>query len=164
MTKQERRRNEIKNGNSPWQRVFMFSAIVGMFGWLGFFALTMFWLFQPIEVPTIDEPIPILNEDQTVRVGEAILMDLAVDKPVGYQIIEVNRFIECDSGKVVPLTDGEARTLPVGSYTIRVDNIILPTPVFDGDSCTFLFKNVYDINPFKTIQTEFRSEPFTVYN
>jgi hypothetical protein len=148
----------------PYYKFFIFAAAIAVIGWGGFMLLSLWWLFQPVSLPSIEEPVPVLNENNTVFLGENIEMALGVTKPIDYQAVDNTRYIECASGKLIPLTSGEPRTLPIGTYTLNVDSIILPSPVIDGDSCTVLFRVIYEINPLRDEQIEFRSEAFAVYN
>lgn len=160
----------LDNGSPQYHKPkwFSFFVTVSLFGMVGLgsiLALGAWWAFQPVHLPTVDQPIEINNENREIYVGDPILMTLVVNRPRDYQTIETQRFIECpDSGKLQPMTDGEARTLPSGSYTLEVDNVVLPGPVLDGDACRFLFRNTYEINPLRDEIVEFRSEFFTVYN
>lgn len=123
--------------------------------------LVSFWLLEPYKLPIINEPIRILNENKEIAVGEPIRMELVIDKQQPLQAVNQSPRIVCGSGNLVLLT-GEPRELPVGTYTVTSDRYLLPPKVLSGDTCRFFFQTTFQINPIKTAQADWVSEPFTV--
>lgn len=143
-------------------RIVYITASVSIGGWLTIFALLLWWhLLQPVNVPTIDQPIPVLNENREIAVGESIVLQLDVVKTDGSHPTVTNRFIVCESGNLITLTPS-TRDLPVGEYRIISDSVDLPAKVTVGDTCTFLYRVDFRINPVRTVDVEYESEPFTV--
>lgn len=144
---------------------FLLAATVGVLVLLLVFAgFAVYWLF--LQETTFEDrvktPIPILNEKNTVIVGEPILLELTVDipDPAG-EVGQTNRFIQCESGNLITLTT-ETVSLPPGRATIVDDSATLPPKVLDGDTCIFLYRVEYVQNPLKRGVADFKSEPFTV--
>lgn len=124
-------------------------------------AVVTYWTVRPADLPTIDQPIPILNDNNTITVGEPIVMELRVNKPRPTQVIGSDRFIICESGNLITLTSTPSE-LPDGEFTIIADGAILTDNIIDGDVCTFLYRVDYQINPIRFETAEYESEPFTV--
>lgn len=147
------------------------SKIVTKIFWgLTFFALASitflgilfsYWQLQPYELPYIKEPIKILNEDKTVRVGEPIKMEVHYIKLQQTTSINSSPRIECESGNLVTLV-GRNVDLPLGQHTIVSDSYLLPPKILDGDKCRFFFQTTFRINPIKTVQEDWVSDTFTV--
>ena len=136
-------------------------AFISIGGWLVLFAGFLWWTFQPVQLTSVAQPVEILNEGNEIRIGEPIVLRLAVDKPDGIRAVAADRFLECDSGNLVSLTSS-TKDLPPGSYVIINDKTVLPAKVSPGDVCVFVFRNTYSVNPIRTETVEWRSEPFTV--
>lgn len=161
----EELREQATNDDAPKAfKFFVISTLIVVFCVVSLAALTLYWLVQPVNITVVREPIEIRNPGNIIAPGEKILMRLHVDKAVAYETVETQRFVECRSGKLQAMTDGEARTLPVGRYFVDVDNITLVGSYQSGESCTFLFRNTYKINPFRNETAEWRSEAFYVKN
>lgn len=128
---------------------------------LGNGLLTLWWLNQPVSLPTLKEPIPILNEDAKIAIGEPIVMELVIDKPANVEVERTQRAILCESGNLVTLTDSD-RDVPAGQFRIIADNVDLPAKVDVGDICRFRYLNTYRINPIRTDEVEWFSEWFEV--
>ena len=123
--------------------------------------LAAYWQFQPYELPYIQEPIEILNENNEIAVGEPIKMHLYIVKNKEVRAVNQTPRIECESGNLVTLV-GKARDLPVGSYSLTSDKYLLPPKVLVGDTCEFFFQTTFEINPLKTAQQDWVSEQFKV--
>jgi len=124
-------------------------------------AVVTWWTLRPANLPTIDQPIPVLNAGNTIAVGEPIVMELSVFKPQPTDVVGASRFIACDSGNLITMTSTE-RDLPVGDFTIVSDSAILPDKIIDGDTCVFVFSVDYRLNPIRVERAEYESETFTV--
>ena len=147
------------------KRVFLVAAWVSILGIglvvVGYGLVTAWWLNRPVTLPTVVTPIPILNPDQRIAVGEPIRMLLTIDKPQDVATERTSRAIVCDSGNLVTLTES-TRDVPVGSFTTVADNVDLPPKVTPGDTCRFRYTVDYRINPIRIDTVEWLSEPFTV--
>jgi hypothetical protein len=141
--------------------VFVSAAVVGIGGWLLVLSVWVWWMLQPVSLPTVDEPIPVLNANNEVAIGETLLMSLEVSKPQELAPTNAQRFIECQSGNLVTLTAAEVN-LPVGEYEIISDTIVLPAKVSAGDTCRAVYIIGYQINPVRYEETQFVSEWFAV--
>jgi hypothetical protein len=142
-------------------RAVAWAAALAIGGWLLVIGVWTWWMLQPVTLPALSEPIPILNEGNEIAIGEPIVMELAVDKPGGVRVTQSIRFIQCDSGNLVTLTSA-VRDLPSGDYTLIADSVKLPAKVTPGDTCIFTYRNTYQVNPIRTEVTEWSSERFTV--
>ena len=118
------------------------------------------WTFWPVTLPTVDQPIPILNENNTVAVGEPIVMELRVNKPQPVNVQRADRFIRCESGNLITLTP-TAVDLPTGEFVVESSSVILPAKVINNDRCTFLYRITYYVNPVRSETSEYESETFT---
>ena len=127
----------------------------------GYAVLTAWWLNRPVTLPTVVTPIPILNPDQRIQVGEPIRMLLTIDKPQEVDTQRTSRAIVCDSGNLVTLTESTV-DVPVGTFTAVADNVDLPPKVTQGDTCRFRYTVDYRINPIRIDTVVWESEPFTV--
>lgn len=137
---------------------FAWVAIIGNLLLIG---LVAFWLIYPYQVPEIKQPIPIMNSDKEIAVGDNIRMKLAVDKHNDMTPSVVAHNITCTDGNLVTMA-AKARTLPKGSYTIDTNNYILPPKVAKGATCQFNYVNTYKLNPIKSVTTTYSSEQFKV--
>ena len=142
-------------------RVVNTAAVVGIGGWLVILGGWLWWTLQPVHLPDVRQPIPILNDGNEIAIGEPIVMRLNVDKPPGVRTVQSLRFIQCDSGNLVTLTD-TVRDLPPGQYRVIADTVLLPAKVSPGDVCVFTYRNTYQVNPIRTEVVEWSSERFTV--
>jgi len=120
------------------------------------------WLIMPYRVATIQQPINILNENNEIRIGEAIVQELKISKPNNEPPIDVSRLLLCEDGNLVTLAPVTASNLPIGTYTVINDTYILPPKVAVGTRCTFVFRQAYKVNPIRAVPVEWRSEYFTV--
>lgn len=134
-------------------------ASVAFAGWLAVFAIYLAWSLWPVKLPTVDQPIPILNANRTIAVGEPIVMQLRVNKPDPVNVRSADRVIRCDSGNLITLTS-TAVDLPVGEFVVESSSVILPDKIINGDRCTFLYRIGYYINPVRTEVVEYESESF----
>ena len=134
-------------------------ATASIAGWLAVFAIYLWWSIQPTSLPTVDQPIPILNANKTVAVGEPIVMRLAVNKPDPVNVEAANRVIRCESGNLITLTPS-AVDLPTGDFVVESSSVVLPDKIIDGDRCTFLYRIEYYINPVRSEVAEYESETF----
>ena len=140
-------------------KALVITACTALLGWLVVFTVYIGWLFWPVTLPTVDQPIPILNDNRTVTVGEPIVMQLKINKPQPVNVRSADRIIRCDSGNLIPLTS-TAVDLPVGDFVVESSSVILPSSIIDGDRCTFLYRIGYYVNPVRTEVAEYESEPF----
>lgn len=141
--------------------VFAVSAFLGITGWLFLISIFIFWTLESVQLPTIKEPIPVLNKDNQVAVGEELLLEYSVVKPVSIAPAHSARYLECLSGNLVTLTSSPIE-LPVGSYTLIASRTVIPNKLSVGDICTFVIQVTYDINPLKEVTNTFSSEPFEI--
>lgn len=142
-------------------KAVLWAAIVGISGWLAIIGVYVWWQVQPVNLTDVIEPIPILNENNAIAIGDPIVMELVVDKPQSVRTVDSERFLSCASGNLVTLT-ASPRDLPPGQYTLVSDSVKLPAKVTPGDTCHFLFRITYQVNPIRTDTVEFASEDFTV--
>jgi hypothetical protein len=140
-------------------RALTIVAVTSFAGWLSVFVVYLAWSFWPVNLPTVEQPIPILNQNRTVAVGEPIVMQLRVNKPQPVNVRSANRVIRCDSGNLITLTP-TAVDLPTGEFVVESSSVILPGNIIHGDRCTFLYRIGYYINPVRTETAEYESEPF----
>lgn len=135
-------------------------AVIG--GNLFLIALVAVWLLQPVVVPSVQTPIKIDNPNNEIAAGEAIMLEVTVDKPENSaQLARTSVQAVCESGIILPFV-GNTRDLPPGQVTVTNSNYVLPSKTLVGDRCEFVFRNEYRINPLKTVVREWRSEKFTV--
>jgi len=121
------------------------------------------WLLLPYEVTQIKEPIRILNQNKEVRIGEPIIQELKIDKPNDIAPANLTRLLICENGNLVTLAPlPNALNLPIGEYTLINDRYILPPKVTVGDTCVFIWRQTYEVNPIREIPVEWRSETFKV--
>ena len=129
---------------------------------LGIWAIVwVYWLNEPVTLPDVREPIPVLNQDKTIAIGEPIRLLVTVDKPMDVEAERASRSIVCESGNLVTLTPS-TRDLPTGQFTIVFDDVDLPPKVEPGDVCQFRFNLDYRINPIRIDERVWFSEEFTV--
>jgi hypothetical protein len=142
-------------------KFFIAAATIGIVGWLCVLMLLGFWYLAPVALPTVTQPLPILNPGHQIAIGDPIVVELDVIKTAPTDVQSSSRFLACESGNLVTLT-GMPTNLPVGEYVIVSDNVILPAKVSAGEVCTMNYHIVYRINPVRTETLNLTSEPFTV--
>lgn len=158
----ENRQIVASGAPSKWlYAIFTVSAILGISGWLFLLTIYIFWTLESAPTPTIKEPIPVLNTDNAVAIGDALLMEFDVIKLEEMTPVSASRFLECESGNLVTLT-AAAITLPVGTYTLISNDITIPSKVSAGDKCVFVIEVTYQMNPLKQVTNRFQSETFLV--
>lgn len=141
--------------------LFTTAAIIGIFGWGFLIVIWMWWTLQPTVLPRVTEPMPVLNENNEVGVGDTLLVQLSITKLKEQTPIDSSRYISCASGNLITLTAAPTK-LPVGSYEVISDDVIIPERLSVGDTCTFEITIVYEINPIRTESVTFKSELFTI--
>lgn len=149
----------------PWAfRVLVpVAAGIGILGWVALLLLAGWWMVQPAGLPTIAQPIPVLNEGHEVAIGERLVLRLDVNKAVPRDPVDSDRWLECESGNLVTLTSTISE-LPVGTYTVLSDDVVIPNKVTAGDVCTAWLAVDFRINPLRTEELQLASEPFTITN
>jgi len=141
-------------------RALTWTATAAFVGWLAIFVVYLAWSFWPVTLPSVDQPIPILNDGKRIAVGEPIVMELRVHKPQPVNVRSSDRVIRCESGNLITLT-ATAIDLPTGDFVVEASSVTLPDKIIDGDTCTFLYRIGYYVNPVRTEVVEYESEPFT---
>lgn len=136
-----------------WFAIIGNLVLIGMVAW---------WLIHPYQLPVVKEPIPILNENKVIAVGEPIKMKLIVEKTREMKPTTVTRNITCNDGNLVTMSGSKSVDLPKGNYTMISDSIILPPKVAKGATCQFNFINTYKLNPLRSETTTYSSELFKV--
>ena len=146
----------------PWvTRAFTVAAAVGILGWMLLLGLWGWWTFQPVALPTMVQPIQVMNPGNAVAINDPLIMRLEVTKPQDVTPVGNSRYLECQSGNLVALV-APTVPLPVGVYTVVSDSLIIPAKVTPGDTCRAVFAVTYAINPIRNEVQRFTSEPFTV--
>lgn len=126
-------------------------------------SLIIFWLVFPYKRTTIKEPIPILNPNKEIAVGEPILQRLEINKPTNTPPNSVTRVLICNEGELITLAPSSPTlNLPVGKYISVNDRYDLPENVTIGSTCHFIWTQSYEVNPIRNIDVEWRSEQFKV--
>lgn len=143
------------------QRLVVFAAYIGVGGWIGLLALSIWWLVQPSGLPDIDQPIKVLNANHEVAIGDPLVLELVVDKRVERVPTFSNRVIECVSGNLLTLVSNPV-PLPTGQYTIVSDTIVIPPKAIPGDVCNAVFLVGYEVNPVRDEVGRYVSESFTI--
>ena len=143
-------------------RLFGAAAVIGIAGWVGLLALWGWWSLQPVALPTVTEPMPVLNPNREVAIGDPLLLQLDVVKQQELDAVGTSRYLACESSNLVTLTSMTAINLPVGEYTVIADSIVLPAKITPGDVCRAVISVTYHVNPIRDDDVEFTSEPFTV--
>lgn len=134
---------------------------------IGFIAavsmLMIAWLVLPYQVTNIKVPIQILNDNKEVGIGEPIIQELKINKPNDIVPENPTRVLLCEDGNLVTLAPlPTVLNLPVGKYTLINDRYVLPPKVALGESCVFVWRQSYRVNPIRVIPVEWRSESFKV--
>ena len=143
-------------------KLFGVAAIIGVGGWLTLLAVYTWWMLQPANIPTVTEPMPILNENHEVAIGEPLLVELQVSKFQDLTPVGTTRYLACDSSNLVTLTKLEPIDLPIGEYTVISDDIVVPAKITPGDMCRAIITVSYRINPVRVEGADFESDKFTV--
>lgn len=141
--------------------LFTTAAIIGIVGWMFLIVIWAWWTLQPVTLPTVTEPMPVLNENKELHAGDILLVKLNVSKPEEQTPVDSSRYIACRSGNLITLTAAPTK-LPIGQYEIISDDIKIPSRITIGDVCTFEITIIYEINPIRTESVTFISEPFTI--
>lgn len=145
------------------RHVFIVAATLGLSSATGLLGIYLWWMLQPVAVPVITEPIPVLNENREIAYGEPIVLELDVLKTEDFRDSSSERFLKCESGNLVTLfSPGASTELPVGEYTVVSDVVELPQKVAVGDVCYHSFEVTFEVNPIRDIMATYDSEPFTV--
>jgi hypothetical protein len=127
---------------------------------LGLMLLIFYWLLIPCDVITTVQPVPVLNEDKTVSVGDRLLLRIDYDKKRPFPG-RVAQNIICSSGNMAPIEEFTIN-LPVGKKNFVFDGVVVPSSMIAGDKC-FLQQSVsYKVNPVREITYTFLSEKFTI--
>ena len=147
----------MKKATKELLHVLAWIAIIGN---ICLILLIGFWKLWPYHLPYVKQPIPILNENKEIRIGQVIKMDLYVSKPE-YMVSESYPTITCTDGNLVTLSPANL-TLPTGEYIFKSETYVLPPKVAVGSTCQFNFNNVYQVNPLRTEPVTWSSEQFQV--
>lgn len=144
---------------------FIFRFILGYLLTIGIiFAVqwTYYNYFDFYNIPSITEPITILNENNEIAIGDTIKMELHIKKPQEVASIgTVN--ITCNDGNLITMSPSPNRgTLPAGNHVVLSTSHKLPPKAAIGAKCQFNFINVYQVNPYKTEIRSWHSETFKV--
>lgn len=142
-------------------KLFVSGALIGILGWIVLLLLYTFWMLQPTGFPNVKEPLPVLNQNKEVGVGETLIVQLDVEKTAPLAPISSTRYLSCESGNLVTLTGSPTR-LPLGKYTLIVDDIKIPNKILPNDTCVFEIVVLYQINPVRQEELTLTSEVFTV--
>jgi hypothetical protein len=129
--------------------------------WGTLIALGIWWTFMPVVLPTVTQPMPILNEGKVVTVGEPILIELTITKPEEITPQNTTRFIKCQSGALIPVS-AETLDIPVGQFTVVSDSTIMLPGATRNDVCVVEFTVRYKINPMRSDTVVYTSEQFLV--
>lgn len=120
----------------------------------------LFWTIYPYQVSDVKVPIKILNTNQQIKIGQPIEMELQVSKPNDIKP-DGTVFITCNDGNLVTMNSSIAN-LPKGDYRVVNDKYLLPSKVMIGAKCHFNFRNVYQVNPIRSITKDWFSQEFEV--
>jgi hypothetical protein len=138
--------------------------ILHTFIWLGltfsffFLAYIGYLLFYPPEIPRVEQPFKVLNENKEVRRGGFLLYEIIYikNKPMtAYN----NRYIECEDGSVTILASGSTN-LPTGERQI-IGTIEVPK-VAPLEICQFKNTIEYKVNELRTKTVTYETEPFRI--
>lgn len=140
---------------------FLFGAIFTV-AVIAMFQAVYYLYLDQYTLPTVTEPIEIVNENNEIAIGEPIVMKLSIYKPQEIATY-TTKFITCDDGNLVTLAPNR-QTLPQNDepYTVTSTSNLLPPKVLVGAECEFTFRVEFEINPLKTDSREWTSETFTV--
>lgn len=125
-----------------------------------FLALVGYWLVVPVHELKISDPLDILNTNDTIAIGEPIIVRFTYTKEKAIPAL-VEPSIECQSGNLATIVP-QHTNLPVGTHTITTDNIKLSPQVASGDVCQLVQKWTYHINPVRKAVYIVRSEYFII--
>lgn len=139
--------------------ILHYFAWVAILGNIFLIILTAFWLYYPYQLPYVEQPIEILNENNEIAVGETIKMKINIVKEREAEVI-VRPNITCNDGVITPLVSKDI-TLPLGAH-IRFSNDYQMPPAPVGSKCMFNFEVTYEVNPIRTENITWSSEEFKV--
>jgi len=144
---------------------FIFRFVLGYLLTIGMiFAVqwTYYNYFDFYHLPSVVEPITILNENNEIAYGEAIEMKLVIKKP--QELASIGSVdITCDDGNLITMTpSSRSGTVPTGNHTLITKSYKLPPKAAIGSKCQFNFINIYEVNPYKTEIRTWSSETFKV--
>jgi hypothetical protein len=147
----------------PWVlRGFAVAAVIGVGGWLLLLAVWGWWMLQPAHLPDIHQPIAVLNPGHEVAIGTPVVLRLEVTKSHELNPVRSTRLLECESGNLVTMTPLPPQNLPVGTYRVIADDLIVPAKVTPGDTCRATFVITFKVNPVRDEVARYTSQPFTV--
>jgi len=147
----------MKKATKETLHVLAWIAIIGN---ICLILLIGFWKLWPYQLPYVQQPIEILNENKEIRIGQTIKMKLYVSKPK-YIVSESYPTITCTDGNLVTLSPASL-TLPAGEYIFESNTYVLPPKVATGSTCQFNFNNNYQMNPIRNEPVTWSSEQFKV--
>ena len=127
-------------------------------------------VFTPMEVIT-DKPLSQelvnagiyydANNEETVPQGGVLKLFLSFDKQTSLAP-RVDRNIICESGNTYQVTSPNTdSSRPSGQFTATL-NFTISDDIPVGEKCFFQFQNTYQVNPIRTINKSWVSEPFTI--
>lgn len=137
--------------------ILVWLIIIGNLALVGVVAV---WLLKDYPTTYVEEPIPILNENKQIAIGEPIEMKLHIHKNNEYASSSSSTIL-CSDGNLFNLPS-KSVNLPKGEYTLVSLSYIMPATATVGTTCTFKFTNNYKINPIRTQTRVWESERFTV--
>lgn len=145
---------------------FIIGFVLGYVISVGFvFALqwTYYNYIDQYQLPFITEPIPVLNQNNEVAIGDPILLGLKVSKPELVPLVDNSVDITCTDGNLITLAPSNtAGTLPVGVFEFVSDSYFMPDKAAPGSICQFNIVNTYEPNPYKIETITWSSEQFKV--
>lgn len=149
--------DQMPRSRKLWHK---FSAVVITMAAI-FMLVVIFWLVFPYKTAEIKQPVPVLNKNNEVAIGEKLILEISVTKyidafPNGTEIIT------CDDGGIAFLDSGKTSNFPPGTYTFVNDSNVIPDKLVAGSKCMYHFRYTYRVNPIREITKEWDSEPFLV--
>lgn len=139
---------------------FIVAAIVGIVGWVLVLSLLSWWLWGPVELPSIKEPMQVLNVSPITE-GDVVQLEISVSKPTSLAVEDTNRFIECENGQLITFTSSP-QDLPPGEYVLQAESPPIPERLTESTTCSFVYNVEYRINPLRTESLQVRSEEFVL--
>jgi hypothetical protein len=123
----------------------------------GWFVLISFWLFWPYEPLVIKKnPMPVLNENKTVKAGENLIYQICWDKKMDVTGTLTRKLINDFTIDLRP----SVVTNPIGAGTDKVP-VLIPLYAVPG-KYILSWSAEYKVNPIRTITVYAVSEQFTV--
>jgi hypothetical protein len=149
--------HKIPRSRKIW---YAFSTVVIIFA-AGFILLVIFWMVFPYKTAEIKQPVPVLNENNEVAIGDNLELKVSVTK---YSDAFPNRteIITCDDGSITFVDPGRTSNFPPGTYEFVNDSNVIPDKLIPGATCMYHFRYTYRVNPVREIVKEWDSEPFLV--